>query len=94
MYARAQLSAEVQRANTEIAYGDVKRAFWHFIYQHNMGRPFILAGHSQGSMHLQRLITEELDTNWHTLGDRFIAGYIIGGTWQGTYLHSSIVYQS
>lgn len=79
VYARAQLSEDVQQANSEAAYGDVKRAFWHFIHEHNVGRPFILAGHSQGSGHLQRLIAEELDTNWDTLGERFIAGYIIGG---------------
>ena len=84
VYARAQLSEEVQQANSEAAYGDVLAAFRHFITHHNDGRPFLLAGHSQGSGHLQRLIAEELDTNWGTLGDRFIAGYIIGGGYPET----------
>lgn len=60
-------------------FGGRLAAFRHFITHHNDGRPFILAGHSQGSGHLQRLIDEELDTNWDTLGGRFIAAYIIGG---------------
>ena len=60
-----------------MAYGDVLTAFRYFITECNDKRPFILAGHSQGSGHLQRLIAEELEGRWDELGPRFIAGYII-----------------
>ncbi len=33
------------------AYQDVKRAFEHYLQHDNEGRPFIIAGHSQGSHH-------------------------------------------
>ena len=76
-YVSDQLAPEVREANSEVAYGDVLTAFRHFITECNDGRPFILAGHSQGSGHLQRLIAEELEGRWDELGARFIAGYII-----------------
>lgn len=42
----------------EIAYQDVKEAFDHYIKHYNNGRPFILATHSQGSFHCQKLLKE------------------------------------
>ncbi|MCE9521404.1 MAG: DUF3089 domain-containing protein [Alphaproteobacteria bacterium] len=44
----------------ELAFDDVRRAFRYYIEHENNGRPFILAGHSQGSWHVQRLIAEEI----------------------------------
>jgi Protein of unknown function (DUF3089) len=44
----------------ELAYDDVRRAFRYYIENENDGRPFILAGHSQGSWHVQRLIADEI----------------------------------
>merc|ERR1719215_189991 len=41
----------------ELAYSDVRRAFIHFVDDPaNWDRPFILAGHSQGSLLLTRLL--------------------------------------
>jgi len=58
------------------AYEDVLRAFRHFIAEYNDGRPFIIASHSQGSHHAQRLLAEEIDpTPLHT---RMVAAYTIG----------------
>jgi len=44
----------------DAAYEDVRSAFLHFIDNWSDGRPFIIAGHSQGSLHAQRLIAEEI----------------------------------
>jgi hypothetical protein len=44
------------RASLEVAYGDVERAFDAFL-EASDGRPFLIAGHSQGSMHGLRLLT-------------------------------------
>jgi hypothetical protein len=49
------------RPNFAIAYGDVLAAWRDFLAHRNGGRPFILVGHSQGSIHLQRLIQEEIE---------------------------------
>jgi hypothetical protein len=59
-----------------VAYSDVERAFETFVQEHNDGRPFILAGHSQGSMHAMRLL-ERIDAD-EALRERLIAAYIPG----------------
>jgi len=62
----------------ELAYRDVERAFLYYIKNYNHGRPFILAGHSQGSIHGSRLLQEHIIGT--PLMDRMIAAYLIGGT--------------
>jgi len=62
-----------------LAYGDVLQAFDHFLASHNNNRPFILAGHSQGSMHLQRLIRERISGT--PLLTRLIAVYAVGANY-------------
>jgi hypothetical protein len=42
------------------AYEDVRRAFRHYLEHDNKGRPFVLAGHSQGALHGLRLLREEI----------------------------------
>jgi len=60
----------------DLAYSDVERAFAHYIKFWNHGRPFILAGHSQGSFHGLRLLQEKIiDT---PLEQRLVAAYLIG----------------
>lgn len=59
----------------EIAYQDVARAFEAFL-KDNPRRPFILAGHSQGSLHLMRLIQEKIANT--PLQKRFVVGYLPG----------------
>jgi len=58
------------------AYRDVKRAFEYYLEHENRGKPFIIAGHSQGSHHAQRLIREEIDSS--DLHQRMVAAYLIG----------------
>lgn len=44
-----------------LAYSDV-RAAWHYYLEHyNHGRPFVLIGHSQGSIHLVNLLAREIE---------------------------------
>lgn len=45
----------------EPAYADVLAAWRHYLAHHNRGRPFVLIGHSQGSLHLTRLIASEIE---------------------------------
>ncbi|WP_375194328.1 DUF3089 domain-containing protein [Sphingobium sp.] len=44
----------------DLAYEDVRAAFRAFIAHHAHGRPFLIAGHSQGALHGLRLIREEI----------------------------------
>ena len=66
-------SADAQKA-LELAYGDVLSAFDEFLRAQAPGRPIILAGHSQGSMHLLQLLAARKDA----LGGRLLAAYIVG----------------
>lgn len=63
------------KAAMGLAYSDVARAFDRFIAETN-GRPFILASHSQGSLHMERLVAEKVAGT--PLQDRLIAVYMIG----------------
>lgn len=61
----------------EIAYDDVKQAFICFIEEENKGqRPFILAGHSQGSEMLLNLMMDPYFTD--SILNQMVAAYLIG----------------
>lgn len=60
----------------ELAYQDVKAAFYYYWNTHNKGRPFILASHSQGSFHSKRLLAEILQDS--SIQAAFVAGYLVG----------------
>jgi hypothetical protein len=72
---RAMLGADVT-ANFNLAYGDVVAAFHYYLAHYNNGRPFVLIGHSQGSIHLSRLIAEEIDGR--PLAARMVSALLIG----------------
>jgi DUF3089 family protein len=59
-----------------LAYADVQRAFDYYIAHENHGRPFILASHSQGSLHAMRLLQERIAGR--PLQPQLLAAYIIG----------------
>jgi len=44
-----------------MAYGDVLAAWRNFLAARNDGRPFVLIGHSQGTLHLQQLLAREIE---------------------------------
>ena len=54
--------ADVTR-NGLLAYADVLAAWRNYIRTRNRGRPFVLVGHSQGSLMLQQLIAREIEPN-------------------------------
>ena len=47
--------------SAELAYSDVLAAWRTYLAKYNHGRPFVLIGHSQGSLMLQQLIAREID---------------------------------
>ena len=59
-----------------LAYTDVLAAFDNFIATRSHDRPFILAGHSQGSLHLLNLLQHRISGT--PLHARMVAAYIIG----------------
>jgi Protein of unknown function (DUF3089) len=64
------------QAAFSVAYGDVLRAFDYYLAHENHGRPFILASHSQGSLHALRLLQERIAHQ--PLQRQLIAAYVIG----------------
>ena len=65
-------SADAQKA-LDLAYSDVAAAFDEFLGR-NPERPLILAGHSQGALHLSRLLRERAPQ----LKGRLVAAYVVG----------------
>ncbi|WP_101759786.1 DUF3089 domain-containing protein [Oceanicoccus sp. KOV_DT_Chl] len=63
---------------TDLAYQDVKKAFDYYLANWNKGRPIILVSHSQGTLHLLRLLQQEFDQK--PLTKQLVAAYIIGNT--------------
>ncbi len=67
--------ADAQKA-LDFAYRDVAAAFDAFVAQVPAERPIILAGHSQGSLHLTRLLRERVAGR--PLAGRIVAAYVVG----------------
>jgi len=86
-------------AAAALAYGDVLAAWRNYVRTRNDGRPFVLIGHSQGSLMLQMLIAREIETD-PAVAKRMklaiIPGYdvlvpqgkLVGGTFKKTLLCS------
>ncbi|MBC3901002.1 DUF3089 domain-containing protein [Acetobacterium malicum] len=60
----------------DLAYEDVSKAFDQYMKDYNQGRPFILAGFSQGSEMLLRLLADKFADP--ALSDQLVAAYLIG----------------
>lgn len=60
----------------DLAYEDIRNAFVYFLQYENNGRPFLIASHSQGTLHAARLIREMIDGT--PLQENFVAAYIPG----------------
>lgn len=60
----------------QIVHDDIWRAFTHYLKYENNGRPFFLAGHSQGSM----IITDLMLEHWGTTGaeKQLVAALLLG----------------
>ncbi len=59
-----------------IAYSDVEAAFDYFLKNYNQGRPFIVAGHSQGTLHAARLLKHKIIGT--PLQQRLVVAYLPG----------------
>ena len=66
---------EAQRAQA-LAYSDIQAAFTAFLAQIGPDRPIILAGHSQGALHLTHLLKDRIAGT--PLAKRIVAAYIVG----------------
>ena len=82
-----------------LAYADVRNAWRNYLATRNKGRPFVLIGHSQGSLMLQMLIAGEIESNPAVATrmklaiipgfDVFVPqGKLVGGTFKKTPLCS------
>ena len=60
----------------DAAYQDVERAFAFFLSSIGKETPIVLAGHSQGSLHLLRLLHDKVKDQ--PLADRIVAAYAVG----------------
>ena len=69
-------SDSLTQARMPLPTGDVRRAFNYYLEHLNQGRPFILAGYSQGAIILLELLKEIDDSAIN----RMIAAYVIGAT--------------
>jgi len=86
-------------AAAALAYGDVAAAWRNYLATRNDGRPFVLIGHSQGSLMLQMLIAREIENNPAIAARMKLAilpgfnvivpqGKLVGGTFKRTPLCS------
>ena len=84
-------------AAAALAYRDVASAWRNYLATRNNGRPFILVGHSQGSLMLQMLIAREIENNPAVAARMRLAilpgfnvivpqGKLVGGTFKKTPL--------
>lgn len=81
-YRQAQLTAYYSKhaedgiAAFDTAYSDVKRAFIYYLEHYNNGRPIIIASHSQGTNHAERLLSDFFDGK--PLQKQLVAAYLVG----------------
>ncbi len=72
----APSGAATMAAGLDLAFGDVRAAWHDYLARDNHGRPFVLIGHSQGSMMLKRLIADEIDGK--PVASRMVAAILPG----------------
>jgi hypothetical protein len=70
------LDSKDARQALDLAYSDVARAFDAFVAKIPPGKPIILAGHSQGALHLSRLLKEKVAGK--PIAKRIVAAYVVG----------------
>lgn len=71
----------------QLAYEDIRDAFQYFLLEFNFEKPFIIAAHSQGSLHAQKLISEPRFKQ--ILKSNMIAAYMIGYPLEEDYINES-----
>ena len=104
MYRQATLGALLRNLDTragtlaalDLAYEDVAAAWRRYLEHYNRGRPFVLVGHSQGTIMLMRLLAGEIErspAHRRMVSALLIgfnvevpAGAVVGGTFRQTPL--------
>lgn len=85
IYRQATLAALLRQATggatrtaevMDLAYGDVRAAWRDYLQNRNGGRPFVLIGHSQGTIHLTRLLAQEIEGS--DAAKRMLSAMLIG----------------
>ena len=84
MYRQATLGALLRNLNTtagtlpalDLAYEDIAAAWRRYLAHHNRGRPFVLVGHSQGTIMLMRLLAREIEGS--PAHGRLVSALLIG----------------
>ncbi len=76
----------------ELAYQDVKTAFLYYLQHNNHGKPIIIASHSQGTNHAERLLKEFFDGK--ELSKQLVVAYLVGMPLKPDYFRSLPVCQS
>ncbi len=71
------MDQDLKKKALDNAYKDVKAAFEYYLNNEDDGRPVIIAGHSQGTLHAARLLKEFFNTSLE-MRQRLVAAYIIG----------------
>jgi hypothetical protein len=87
-YRQINMSVPVDERATMVAgvpTSDVTAALDYYINYYNNGRPFILAGHSQGSNVLVNLLSDYMGTHPDVYA-RMIAAYVLGYSVTSSYL--------
>ncbi len=84
MYRQVTLTQLLKGTNTitaamsAIAYNSALAGWKDYLRTYNKGRPFILIGHSQGSLTLRKLIASQIDPN-AKLRKRLVSALVLGG---------------
>jgi hypothetical protein len=77
-YGAFLLDNENAKQALDLAYADVQSAFDRFLAELPAGSPIILAGHSQGALHLTRLLRDRRAAMRGRLVAAYIAGWPVG----------------
>jgi DUF3089 family protein len=75
---RSLLGISTTPGDFQLAYADVLNAWSTYLQKYNRGRGVVLIGHSQGTFHLRRLITEQIDPN-PALRRKLVSAILLGG---------------
>jgi hypothetical protein len=70
------LAGQDVTANFALAYGDVVAAWRRYLEHDNRGRPFVLIGHSQGTIQLTQLLAREIENG--PAAARMLSALLIG----------------
>jgi len=86
IYSFYTLGTDSSKNALDLAYTDVKTAFEYYLEYYNQGRPIIIAGHSQGTYHAERLLKEYFENK--ALQKQLVCAYIIGMAIPKTYFNN------